>query len=138
MPSPETGSLPGSREGGDGLSITARRTGAGTVLELHGELDLRTVPKLRLHLTEALQCHAGAVVVDLVDVTFIDSTGLAALLNALRRLTRAGRRLVLACAEGPVWRMLCLTRLDGTFAVHESAAAALDALNAAPPVRVVA
>jgi anti-sigma B factor antagonist len=138
MPNPETGALPASREGGEGLSIATRRTGAGTVLELHGELDLQTVPQLRLALSEALQRDDGAVVVDLVDVTFIDSTGLASLLNALRRLTRAGRRLLLACADGPVRRMLQLTRLDGTFAVHESAEAALDAVSAAPPVRALA
>jgi anti-sigma B factor antagonist len=120
------------------LTITVRRGDAATMLVLRGELDLRTVPTLREHLADALARDEGAVVVDLTDVGFIDSTGLAALLNALRRLTRAGRRLLLACADGPVLRMLRLTRLDSTFSVHESADAALDALAAAPPVRALA
>jgi anti-sigma B factor antagonist len=120
------------------LTITTRRASAGSVLELRGELDLRTVPQLRMRLADALQHGDGAVIVELGHVTFIDSTGLAALLNALRRMTRAGRRLLLACGDGPVWRMLRLTRLDSTFCVHESAEAALQALAAAPPVRAVA
>jgi anti-sigma B factor antagonist len=134
MPIPETGRWPGSREGGRGLSISSNPAGADTVLRLRGELDLRTVPQLHACLAEALQRGGdGAVVVDLGDVSFIDSTGLAALLNALRRMNRAGRRLVLTCAQGPVMRMLRLTRLDSAFTLHASADEALDALGHAPP-----
>jgi anti-sigma B factor antagonist len=134
MPHPETGDgWPASREGGDGLSITTRRNDAGALLRLDGELDLRTVPQLRLRLAETMQAKGG-VVVDLTAVTFIDSTGLAALLNALRRLTRVHRRLLLVCGDGPVLRMLRLTRLDGTFTLCESGEAAFRTLEHAPSV----
>jgi anti-anti-sigma regulatory factor len=55
------------------------------------------------------------------------------MLNALRRLTRARRRLVLVCPDGPVRRILSLTRLDGTFTVHAFVDDALEALAARDP-----
>src|SRR4051794_1652993 len=128
MPVPETGRVPASREGGETLRITSDRVGGAHVLRLRGELDLRTVPKLRMRLAEALERGTGPVIIDLTDVTFIDSTGLSALLNALRRLTRAGRGLVLTLHEGPVLRLLRMTRLDSTFALYDSPEAALDAV----------
>ena len=103
-----------------GLTIDAARDGDAVALTLHGELDMQTVPRLRAALADALETAGGAVLVDLSDVVFIDSTGLAALLNALRRLTRANRRLLLVAAQGPVRRMLQLTRLDSTFALFDT------------------
>jgi len=120
--------VPASREGGETLRITSDRVGGAHVLRLRGELDLRTVPKLRMRLAEALERGTGPVIIDLTDVTFIDSTGLSALLNALRRLTRAGRGMVLTLHEGPVLRLLRMTRLDSTFALYDSPEAALDAV----------
>jgi anti-sigma B factor antagonist len=125
MPFPDAGTTPGTREGGVGLDIVCERAGETVVLTLHGELDMQTVPQLRAELADALTASSGAVVVDLTDVVFIDSTGLAALLNALRRLTRARRRMLLVAGEGPVRRMLQLTRLDSTFALHDSPEAAV-------------
>jgi len=125
MPLSEAGATPGALEGGEGLTIHGDRDGDAVVLTLHGELDMQTVPRLRDELARALETDAGAILVDLTDVAFIDSTGLAALLNALRRLTRAGRRLLLVAEEGPVRRMLHLTRLDSTFALFETPGDAL-------------
>ena len=125
MPSPETGGSPAFREGGGGLDIIAARDGDTVVLALYGELDMQTVGRLRAHLADTLEQDEGAVLVDLTQVVFIDSTGLAALLNALRRLTRARRRLLIVAGDGPVRRMLRMTRLDSTFALHETAASAL-------------
>ena len=114
----------------EGLRIEERHEGGLTVLELQGELDLLNAPRLRMHLGEVVRQDGGSdVVVDLCAVSFVDSTGLAALLNALRRLTRARRRLALACPEGPVLRVLRLTRLDSTFWVYDSASEAVEDLQ---------
>jgi len=125
MATPAARITPVTGPGGEWLTIDQAGHGAATILTLRGELDLRTAPRLRVRVSDVLRRHAGDVVVDMCDVTFIDSTGLAALLNALRRLTRAKRRLVLVCAEGPVMRILRLTRLDGTFTTCEDADEAL-------------
>lgn len=120
MPLSQAGATPGVREGGEELTIISARDGDVVVLTLRGELDMQTVPRLRKALADALTSADGAVLVDLTDVVFIDSTGLAALLNALRRLTRARRRMMLVAGEGPVRRLLELTRLDSTFALFET------------------
>ena len=101
------------------MNIDERRHGATEVLILDGELDLRSAPLLRARLAEAVERGDRDVTVDLSAVGFIDSTGLAALLNALRRLTRAGRRLTLIAPPGSAAaRLLTLTRLDSTFRVQ--------------------
>lgn len=80
-----------------------------------GEVDLATVGELEQVVTEALAGQAGPVAVDLRAVTFIDSTGLQALVR-LDDLARAGRR-SLAIEEGPaVRRLFELTGLDTRFA----------------------
>jgi anti-anti-sigma factor len=88
------------------------------VLALRGELDLATVGRLRDVLAPlAEDPTVELVVVDLVEVTFIDSTGLMTLLNALRRLVRRGARLVLACSNPTVLRLFEATRTDATFEI---------------------
>jgi anti-sigma B factor antagonist len=113
-----------------GLRSEESRRGGATVLEVDGELDLLTAPRLRVQLAELVRRSDGDVVVDMRHVAFIDSTGLAAMLNALRRLTRARRRLVIVCDDGPVLRVLRMTRLERTFTVCESIDDALATVGA--------
>ena len=88
------------------------------VIALRGELDVATVGRLREALSGAIDDPtAKLVVVDLVEVTFIDSTGLMTLLNALRRLVRRGGRLVLACSNPTVLRLFEATKTDATFEI---------------------
>ena len=96
------------------------------ILELSGEAEMATVEPLRAALAAATTEVDGPVLVDLRKVTFMDSSGLASLLNAQRRLTRAGRKLSLIVSEGPVARILQTTRLDTTFALADTPTQALD------------
>jgi adenylate cyclase len=95
-------------------------------LKIGGELDVATVAKLGHRLDDLVQADGG-VLLDLSAVEFIDSTGVSMLLNALTRMTRAGRRLALACPAGsPVSLLLARTRLETTFPIfadNEAAAA---------------
>jgi anti-anti-sigma factor len=99
------------------LDVHEERLEDGTrVIALRGELDVATVGRLRHALGSAIEDQsAKLVVVDLVEVTFIDSTGLMTLLNALRRLVRRRGRLVLACSNPTVLRLFEATRTDATF-----------------------
>ena len=109
---------------------TTREDGAATVA-ITGDLDMGGTLRLEQELTRLMeQERVRSLTLDLGGVTFIDSTGLAAMLNALRRLTRAGRCLMLVCPDGPVLRILRLTRLDSTFSVHAYVEDALAALAA--------
>ena len=64
------------------------------------------------------------VVLSCADVTFMDSSGLAALISVLKRLP-AGGQLRLAAPSASVRSMLALTRMDKVFSIHDSVAEAL-------------
>lgn len=89
----------------------------GTEIVVSGELDIASAPTLRAELDRVVRQEEGTVVVDLGDVTFIDSTGLAVLLNATRRLTRARRRFAVRCGSGPAREVIERSRLAETFSL---------------------
>jgi anti-sigma B factor antagonist len=96
------------------------------VLTVAGELDVAAAPLLSEKLNALIRTGSGDVVVDLMGVTFVDSTGLAVLLNALRRLTRARRRMAVVIGNGAVQRAFEVTRLHWTFDVFDSVESALE------------
>ncbi len=97
------------------------------VLALRGELDVATVPRLADPLREAIAAGKTAVVIDLGELTFLDSTGLMVLLNGLRRVVRQGGNLVIVCTNPTVLRLFDITGTATTFTVVDSKQRALDA-----------
>jgi anti-sigma B factor antagonist len=65
--------------------------GAVAAITVHGELDMLTVPELRSALGAELAAGTTRIVLDLTDVSFIDSVSLAAIVNAKRQLGADGR-----------------------------------------------
>jgi anti-sigma B factor antagonist len=112
------------------FSVNCDRLSDAFVVSVHGELDLAALPRLQPVVNDAVRSGLPRVLIDLCDVSFMDSTGLGLLMNALRRLEYADRRLLIACADGPVRRVFALTRLSSQFELFDSARAALDAVEA--------
>jgi anti-anti-sigma factor len=81
-------------------------------LELFGELDLASTATLEEELRAAEASDAHTIVLDLSGLTFMDSTGLRAVLVADRRLRDAGRRLCLVRGPRAVDRVFTLTGAD--------------------------
>ena len=95
------------------LEVTTReRSGGGFQVELAGELDLATAPKLEDELRRVEERAPGLIVIDLQGLEFMDSSGLRALLAADARAREGGRRLVLVRGDERVQRVLRITRLD--------------------------
>ena len=111
------------------LEIDISRVGAADVLDVRGELDIASALGLAGPLSDIATDGDGHVVLDLSELSFMDSTGMSVLLNARRRLTRQGRRLLVVCPSGPVMRLFELTSLIDTLGVHPSRGAALAALD---------
>jgi anti-anti-sigma factor len=85
---------------------------AGVVrLEISGELDILTTPRLATELGAVVRRSDDNVIVDLRRTDFIDSAGLQILLGTQRRLGRVSRRLSVVCDDGPVRRVIEMTRL---------------------------
>jgi anti-sigma B factor antagonist len=97
--------------------------GNGNVVHVHGELDLGNVGELRQALTRA---HSdGALVVDLTDCSFLDSSGLRLLLETAKTREDEGRGLVLVAPQGGVRRTLEIAGLDRMLPLHATLADAL-------------
>jgi anti-sigma B factor antagonist len=82
------------------------------VLNVAGEVDVGTAPTLVAALEAALTSWEREIWVDLTGVTFMDSSGLHALMEIRDRLQRDGRRFAVIAPRGPVRRVLELTALD--------------------------
>ena len=97
-------------------------TDAADVLSLVGELDVAAAPRFVTQAADALRSGAKRLFVELNGVSFVDSAGLAALLNVLRRATAANAAMVLVGAPAQMRGVLAQTRLDREFAFAESVA----------------
>ena len=102
-----------------------------TIVAVDGEIHVSSAPELSGVLAAAIESGRVQLVLDLTGVMFIDSTGLSVLLNALRRVTRAGGAMAVVCTNPTVLRLFEITHLDTTFDLRADVEAALAAVQAA-------
>jgi anti-sigma B factor antagonist len=89
-----------------------RREGrAAAWIRLGGELDLASAPPFTEALGKALE-RAQLVIVDLRDLTFMDSSGIHAIIEAESRARRSGQRLVAVRGPAQIQRLFALVGLD--------------------------
>jgi anti-sigma B factor antagonist len=101
------------------------------VITVSGEIHVTTAPEFSESLNDAVAAGSRGVVVDMSGVEFIDSTGLSVLLNGLRRVTRADGRMALVVSNPTVLRLFEITKLDSTFDIQPTRAAALERVQGA-------
>jgi anti-sigma B factor antagonist len=102
------------------LSLATRTVAQHTVLEVGGEVDVYTAPRLRERLVELVDSGSRNVVVDLGRVDFLDSTGLGVLVGALKRLRAAQGSFALVCSKEPLLKIFRITALDQVFPIFSS------------------
>ena len=107
------------------MKLETRPLANGTVVTLSGEVDLRHSPSLRKALMD-LMLEKQPVAVDLSGVEYIDSSGIAGLVEAYQMARRNGTRFALAALSDPVRRVLSLARLDRVFTICDTAQAGLE------------
>jgi len=98
------------------------------VVTVAGEVDIFTAPQFKECLVELLDSGVRHLVVDLSEVTFIDSTALGVLIGGVRRVHGAGGAMTLVVTSRPVERVLSVTGLDRVFSMHATRAEAIEAL----------
>jgi anti-sigma B factor antagonist len=89
-------------------------------LKFSGELDLSVAPQLHNQLQELFVAGARSIYVDLLDASFLDSTALGVLVNALNQSQDLGGHLHLVVTEPQILRVLTITGLNDVFTVHSS------------------
>jgi anti-sigma B factor antagonist len=102
------------------LEIVHRAEGAFEVVSPRGEIDLATQAKLRTALEELILAGRTNLVVDLAETTFLDSTGLGALIATRRRTHALNGSFAIICANPRMREMFAITRLDLVFRVYET------------------
>jgi anti-sigma B factor antagonist len=112
------------------LSITRESERGYPIVAVSGEVDVYSAPMLRDELTQLLAGGATSVVVDLTDVSFLDSTGLGALVSARTAAGQAGGSLPVVCTHERILKLFTITGLDGVFQIHSTVADALAGLPA--------
>lgn len=103
-----------------GFEIARRDLATACVLVVHGEVDIARSRRLGSAINHALGANPKRLVIDLCDVEFVDSTGLAVLGHARRRTLRQAIELRLVCDTRSTLEMLALTQLDRALDVRRS------------------
>lgn len=85
------------------------------VVRLSGEIDIATAGRVAQQVVTALESAGTGVVLDMADVSFIDSTGIGAMIAARNACLAAARELRVRRPSDQVQRMLALTGLDEVF-----------------------
>lgn len=113
-----------------GIAVHESDADGVRLLEVFGELDLATAPRMCAALDAARRLRVKRLVIDLTGVDFCDSTGLRALLGASTELRVSGGRLAVACLPGgPVARLFDIVGARETLRIYDSAADALASLK---------
>ena len=102
------------------LRVETRFAGEHALVTPVGEVDLSNVGRLRDALDEVFMQAGTQVVVDLDQITFIDSAGLGALIGARRRTHAVNGSLTLVCTQERILRIFAITRLDRVFEIVAS------------------
>ncbi len=97
------------------------------VLAVRGEVDVATAPQLRERLNAFAEPGNVTIVVDLTDVSFVDSTALGVLVSGAKRLRKGGGDLKLVVTEPHIAKVLSITGLNEVFEVFATAGEAVSA-----------
>ena len=109
------------------LRIEVRRQGDWSVVEVGGEIDVATAPRLREQLIALVNDERYQIVVDMAGVDFIDSTGLGVLISGLKRVKTRGGTFALSCTEPRILKVFEITGLLAVFPVHDTVDDAISA-----------
>lgn len=102
------------------MTHTFAAMGGYAVVGLHGEIDLHSSPDARRLILECLQ-DGRPTLVDMADVAYIDSSGVASLVEGFQLARARGLDFGLVGVGGAVLNVLRLARLDQVFPIYASA-----------------
>lgn len=109
------------------LKLATRSEGARTIVEVGGEIDVYTAPRLREKLIELVGAGNTHIVVDMERVEFLDSTGLGVLAGALKRVSAQNGSLRLVCTQDRILKIFRITGLEKVFPIFATVTEAVAA-----------
>jgi anti-sigma B factor antagonist len=110
------------------MQISSRRVDNATIFDVSGDIDLATSPEVRKALLhEVRDNRRPRVVLNLSEVRYIDSSGVASLVESLKASRDIGSRFILVGLSGPAREVLQLSRLLKVFEIYDTEVQALAA-----------
>ncbi len=109
------------------LTVSTTERDDVTIVTVSGEVDVYTAPQLRSALEERIAAGHTALIVDLQDVGFLDSTGLGVLVGRVKAVKKVDGWLRVVCTNERILRLFGITGLDRVIAIHDTVEAALAA-----------
>jgi len=103
------------------------RTQEPNILPLDGEIDLHVSPEVAKSLRKMIENKPNRVVVDLTKVTYLDSSGLAVLIEGMQNVQKYGGKFGLAGVQEDVKHVFDIARLDQVFEIYPDVDTALAA-----------
>ena len=91
------------------------------VIVIEGDIRIDVAPRLRHDLRDELEGGATDLMIDLSGVEYIDSSGLATLLECLKEVQRIGGRMVLIGVQSALLEIFKVARLENVFGFEETA-----------------
>ena len=111
------------------FTVSTRTDGPFTVIEVSGEVDVYTAPRLREAVVSAIDGGNVRLVVDVDNVEFLDSTGVGVLVGALKKVRYGGGTLDIVCTQPRLLKIFEITGLDKVFGLHGSVPDAIASHN---------
>ena len=108
------------------FDIRSQHEGDTCAVKLAGELDVYSAPRLKDAMASAIDSGCVNVVIDLCDVTFIDSSGLGVIVGGLQKVRLLDGSMRIVCDNDSVLKIFKLTGLDKVFAIYSDMSRARD------------
>ena len=102
------------------MLTTIKHTESTHVVNLNGEFDALAAEDVRQAFSDLLENYAGDVVVDMTGVTFIDSSGIGAIVFLYKRLYATSRKLSIVGLNKQPQDMISLLRIDKTISTYQN------------------
>lgn len=113
------------------MEIGIREKDSVKIVDLTGEVDLYNSPSLRTEFSSLLKKKEKAILINLKQVNYIDSSGLATFVELLQKMSAYGGKLKLSGLGRSIRNVFEVSRLDGVFSILDSEADALKSFEGA-------
>jgi anti-sigma B factor antagonist len=102
------------------IVIDSRVEGDWSVIDVKGEVDVYTAPKLREKIVDLVNQGSTKLIVNLEGVEFLDSTGLGVLVGGLKRVKSHEGTLALVCTKPKILKVFSITGLSKVFPIYDT------------------
>ena len=111
------------------MDITKKTKGDIVILEIVGEIDLYNAPEIKDIISKLIEERSYNVIIDLEKVSYIDSSGIGALISSLSNLKKYHGGLKIINVYASVRKVFELTKLTSFFEIYDSEEEAISSFN---------